>query len=144
MKKRSFTVFRSIDSLFRLLGLTGLGWLGISLVAQAQDAQFSQYTNAPLALNPSLVGLERGLLFTANYRSQWSSVAAPYTTSQFTGTYPLYTRNTRRQHWGGLGISLLNDRAAQQGSVNIWTAHASLAYNLPRTPNGFQVLSVGL
>lgn len=50
----------------------------------AQDIQLSQYYNAPLIQNPSKTG-EKGQLtrFVGNYRSQWSSIAYPYSSGSF-------------------------------------------------------------
>jgi type IX secretion system PorP/SprF family membrane protein len=128
----------------RAILLVGWGYLLTSFSVQAQDAQFSQYANAPLYLNPALSAAENNLLLAANYRTQWSSVASPYVTSQVSGIYPLVKGKTRQRHWGGAGLSLMNDVAGPQGSLQKTSVNASLAYNFLLTPGGFQKISVGV
>jgi len=48
--------------------------------AAAQDIHFSQFYHAPLAQNPALAGAEYQSEAIVNYRSQWRSVADPYST----------------------------------------------------------------
>lgn len=56
--------------------------LALSYGARAQDLHFSQFFNSPLTTNPANTGFipDANYRFGANYRSQWTSVPAPYTT----------------------------------------------------------------
>ena len=49
----------------------------------AQDLHFSQFFNSPLTTNPANTGFipDANYRVGINYRSQWTSVPAPYTTS---------------------------------------------------------------
>ena len=61
-----------VPSFIALLGLMG------SLMAQ--DVHFSMYTETPSAINPALAGVTYETRVSANYKSQWSSVANKYET----------------------------------------------------------------
>jgi len=51
-------------------------------VSFAQDAQLSQFYNAPLYLNPAFTGTEQNTRVSTTYRNQWpSSGGIPYTTA---------------------------------------------------------------
>lgn len=56
----------------------------------SQDAKFSQYFAAPLALNPALAGYFDGdYRVAANVRQQWANVGAPYNTYSLSGELKL-------------------------------------------------------
>ena len=65
-----------LKSLFFLLLFTVSGF------AIAQDAQLSQFYNAPMYLNPAFTGTTENTRATINYRNQWPAAGGiPYTTS---------------------------------------------------------------
>lgn len=74
----------------------------------AQDIMFSQFYNAPIQLNPGLVGLSSRPHITANYRDQWlgwnnggyNTYAASY--DQFFDAFN-----------SGLGVQVLSDNAGE-------------------------------
>lgn len=94
----------------------------------AQDAQFSQYYNSPLTMNPSLTGAFNGenrLL--VNYRSQWSSISTPYKTFAF--SYDMGLRKKKgRTGFLGAGISFLSDRSGTS-QLGLNQVNLSLAYH---------------
>jgi type IX secretion system PorP/SprF family membrane protein len=101
--------------------------------AEAQDPVFSQYYNAPVYLNPALVGDEDEMLINFNYRSQWSALHQPYSTAQTSFIYPFY-RDIDKQpvsQLGGLGVSIFNDIAGVNREFRTIGGSASFAYNLP-------------
>jgi len=61
-----------------------IGVLVIALFAvkavDAQDIHFSQYTEAPVNVNPALIGSSYDTRAIVNYRSQWGTVAKAYQT----------------------------------------------------------------
>lgn len=57
-----------------------LAFAFINRLAVAQDVHFSQYAETPSAINPALAGVTYDTRVTANYKSQWSSVANKYET----------------------------------------------------------------
>ncbi len=67
--------------MMKLYKIVCLALLISGSVLQAQDIHFSQYNQAPLALNPALTGLNAcDWRATLNYRNQWASVTIPYVT----------------------------------------------------------------
>ena len=65
-------------------------FLGLAAVspAYAQDPQYSQYYAAPLYLNPAMAGAEQMGRVGFNYRNQWPSIDAQFTT--FSAYYDTY------------------------------------------------------
>ncbi len=116
----------------------------IALSSSAQDIHFSQYSQAPLTLNPALTGLtpctyRLGL----NYRNQWASAVGPASYQTFAGSFDA---GLWRQKWDesmlGVGIMLFND-VSGDGSLTNLTAMASLAYH-QNLGNGEHYLSMGI
>ena len=110
----------------QLVLLTGIYLF--STEAKCQDAQFSQFYNSPLAMNPSLTGAFNGndrLLL--NYRNQWSSISTPYKTFAFSCDMGL---NKKIGNTGFLaaGISFLSDRAGTS-QLGLNQVNLSLAYH---------------
>ncbi len=65
-----------------------LATLFISQGVLAQDIHFSQFSDAPMNINPALTGIFGGeKRFVANYRSQWNTVPVSYLT--FSGAYDM-------------------------------------------------------
>jgi type IX secretion system PorP/SprF family membrane protein len=99
-------------------------------ISFAQDAHFSQYYASGLYLNPSVAGIEPGLAFTSNYRTQWRSIVVPYITSQISLIAPIFAKkNMNDIHVGGLGLSVYNDKAGE-GNFKTLGVNISGAYNL--------------
>lgn len=97
--------------------------------ATAQDVHFSQMGYSPLNLNPGLAGAHSALQGVVNYRTQWNSVAVPYTTigASVDGRF-----NENKRGKSGIiagGINFFND---QSGNLNVKTTNVSvnLAYHL--------------
>ncbi len=64
------------------LTIFGILVFAFCLSLNAQDIHYSQFYLSPINLNPALSGVFNGdMRFAANYRSQWSSVPVPYTTT---------------------------------------------------------------
>lgn len=102
--------------------------LGINMV-RSQDIHFSFMDYSPLTLNPALAGANSDLQFTSNYRTQWNSVATPFTTIGFAGDMRLNSNKRNKEgHLAG-GLNFFNDQA---GESRISTNNAALtvAYHL--------------
>lgn len=97
--------------------------------ADAQDLHFSQFFNSPLTTNPANTGFipDANYRFGANYRSQWTSVPAPYTTYSIFGDAQLL-RDRWYYGWLGIGGVLLQDEAGG-GSLKSTKLYASIAYH---------------
>ncbi len=75
--------------------------------AKTQDAEFSQFLNNPLYLNPAFAGVGIGPRFIANFRNQWPSINNAYTTYTIS-----YDQDIEKIN-GGIGLSAFSDK---QGS----------------------------
>ncbi|OFZ66837.1 MAG: hypothetical protein A3D92_02590 [Bacteroidetes bacterium RIFCSPHIGHO2_02_FULL_44_7] len=110
-------------------------------LASAQDVHFSQMQFSPLLLNPALSGVNSPLTAIANYRSQWRSIASPYSTinASVDGRF-----NERKRMKKGIlagGINFFND---QVGDLKVSTnnVNLNLAYHLILDPR--QTIGIGL
>ncbi len=92
----------------------------------AQDPQFSQFYAAPLFLNPAFAGSTNQTRFGINYRNQWPSIDANFTTvSAFFDTY-IEEKNS------GVGAIITRDREGILGLQSISLA-LQYAYELRLT-----------
>lgn len=98
---------------------------------RAQDAHFSQFYASSLYLNPALAGIEPDLTLSAGFRSQWRSIVVPYLTNQVSVIAPLRGGKVEETHYGGVGVSLYNDRVGD-GNLNTTGVNVSFAYDLLR------------
>lgn len=110
--------------------ITGILFLLIFVFAQqtwAQDEHFSQMRFTPLAVNPSSAGLNGKYNAAAIYRSQWQSVADPYTTVG--ASFDLKFGRPRSKSFFAAGINFYYDIA---GDMKMTTSSfdLSLAYHV--------------
>ncbi len=80
-------------------------------IAFCQDIHFSQPEYSPLQLNPALTGFDGGMRATVNYRSQWGSVATPYTTSAASFDMRLPGDPPQQSGFLAFGLGFYNDQA---------------------------------
>lgn len=119
--------------------------LALILLSQTifgQDVHFSQYYNAPLTLNPAMTGLiSEDVRASVNYRSQWSSVSAPYETMAASVDFALL-KGRLYDDYVGLGLLIMNDQA---GDLNLRNTQAqlSLSYSKALNADGNQYLTAG-
>ncbi|AHM60013.1 membrane protein [Flammeovirgaceae bacterium 311] len=107
------------------LVLAGLMML-CSTALLAQDPQFSQYYANPLYLNPALTGNLSNARVGVNFRQQWPSIDATFT------TYTAYFDNYFADYNSGVGVMLMHDRQGIAGLAST-SAHLQYAYQLPLT-----------
>jgi len=117
-----------------------------SFKAMAQDPVFSQFYNAPLYLNPALIGDEDAMLFNLNYRSQWNSLHFPYTSAQTSFIYPFYSTIHKDpvDHIGGMGLSVFTDVAGTNQNFKTIGGNLSFAYNLNLSSVDINRITFGL
>lgn len=72
----------------------------------AQDAEYSQFFNAPLYLNPAFAGVGEGPRFCMNYRNQWAALDNAFVTYSAS-----YDQNIEALN-GGIGVLVTSDRQA--------------------------------
>lgn len=109
----------------------------LNLVATAQDTRFAQSYSNPLRINPAIMGINTDLKFILNYRSQWASIDKGYTTSSFTGMYPLFFNEGKSKL--DIGISAIGDKA---GAFNTFDGALAIDYNQEIAPNNILCLSL--
>lgn len=119
---------------------TGLMLL-IGFSASAQDIHFSQFSQAPLALNPALTGnyscdWRAGL----NYRTQWSQIPAPYNTYSAFFDMPVIKGIGQGDNLAA-GLLITND-VSGDGNLNSLQVLASVAYHKILGTNHFISLGV--
>ncbi|MBL0096576.1 MAG: type IX secretion system membrane protein PorP/SprF [Bacteroidetes bacterium] len=97
--------------------------IAVSLVADAQDPQFTQFYANPLYLNPAFAGSSRCPRVNINYRNQWPALKETYIT----------TSASYDQHFdvinGGVGLLVLNDKAGE-GTISTTNISGMYAYQL--------------
>lgn len=86
----------------------------------AQDPQFSQFYAAPLYLNPALTGGTSQARAGINYRNQWPSLEANFTTMSAYFDYFIEDANS------GVGIIINTD---QEGLAGLRSTHVGLLYS---------------
>jgi len=103
--------------------------LCIGLHSYAQDVHFSQMEYSPMMLNPGLAGANSAFQANVNFRSQWKSVASPYTT--IAASVDARFNDKKRDKKGIIagGINFFND---QVGDLKVTTniVNLNLAYHL--------------
>jgi type IX secretion system PorP/SprF family membrane protein len=81
--------------------------LVFALDLRAQDPEFTQFYANPIYLNPAFAGSARCPRLVMNYRNQWPSLTGTFVTTS--ASFDQHVQSIQ----GGLGIIVLNDRAAQ-------------------------------
>jgi type IX secretion system PorP/SprF family membrane protein len=124
--------FNLQQMLFKKLQFLSLGlllgcWM-IPVSVKAQDPQFSQFYAAPLYLNPAFAGSTQQGRVGMNYRNQWPSIDANFTTISAYADFYLEDYNS------GLGAIFTRDYANVLGLQNTGFG-IQYAYQLKITKN---------
>lgn len=101
-----------------------------SISVFAQDPQYSQYYAAPLYLNPAMAGAELTGRIGFNYRNQWPSIDAKFT------TFSAYYDNYLPEYNSGIGFHVMQDTegAAKLRSTSITAIYS---YELKIADNAY-------
>lgn len=107
-----------------------------------QDLHFSQYTNAPLLINPANTGFSPDYDYRIgiNHRTQWAATNVPYKTMSAWGDAQLFKKKLETS-WVGIGAALLND-VAGTGNLTSIKSFLNIAYHQQLNDNN--LLSFGL
>lgn len=107
----------------------------------AQDIHFSQYSAAPLLLNPSQTAKFDGdYRVGLNHRNQWSSFIKPFST--YSGFFDKRIKMTKLgDDYFGAGLILYSDKA---GTAQFTTQSALLSVAYHKKANAKHLLSFGL
>lgn len=89
----------------------------------AQDIHFSQIKFSPLTINPSNAGLNGKYNAIVNYRSQWNSVADPFTT--IGASFDMkFGKASNNKGFLATGLNFFHDKA---GNLNMTTSNINLS-----------------
>lgn len=94
----------------------------LSTDASAQDAAFSQFYAAPIALNPALAGSGNCSRMGLNYRNQWPELSAAYVT--YSISYDQHIDPLK----GGIGFMATADRS-NQGALSDYAIACMYAWH---------------
>jgi type IX secretion system PorP/SprF family membrane protein len=109
---------------------------------KAQDLHFTQFSFAPLQLNPALTGVFNGRARVSNtYRSQWTGLGDGYKTIHLSGDAPLGVSAARDNHFG-VGFLLIQDKAGEAG-YKTTIIEGSLAYTTGLSDQNSSYISMG-
>lgn len=121
-------------SLVAALALTVTG-------VQAQDVHFTQFTAAPLIVNPAFTGTQGTWRVAAIYRDQWRSVTSPFKTYAVSLDAPIIPDISHHDNLSA-GVQLYNDRAGD-GNLSNLSVLGSVAYHKFLGEREDKTLSVG-
>lgn len=125
------------------IGVISAFMLAISLShVNAQDVHFSQFSNAPLQVNPALTGIFDGKARISNiYRSQWSSIGKGFKTIYLSADAPL-AKGKLSNNYFGIGGMIYQDKAGEAGFKST-ILEASLSYTAALTDQGDNFFAIG-
>jgi len=85
--------------------------LSCSIIGNAQDIHFSQFSQTPLLVNPANAGFYNGYeRFILNHKSQWTSIGSPFKTTAASFDLPFFFGNGTDAYLG-TGIAFYSDKA---------------------------------
>ncbi|MEO0310536.1 MAG: hypothetical protein RIQ89_193 [Bacteroidota bacterium] len=109
----------------------------------AQDAHFSQWSMAPLHVNPALCGIYDGTFRLSNlYRTQWSGIKSKYETIGISADAAIF-RKKGKDNFFGLGLLAYQEKAGAAG-YKMFVLMPTLSYTTPLDANGEHFLSLGV
>jgi type IX secretion system PorP/SprF family membrane protein len=114
----------------------------LPLKVTAQDVHFSQFTFAPLQVNPALAGIFDGRARISNiYRSQWSSYGKGYSTIYLSADAPL-AKGQLKNNYFGIGGLIYQDKAGTAGFKST-IVEGTLSYTTAMDDAGDNYISIG-
>ncbi len=110
--------------------------IGLPVLSCAQETYFTQTHTVPLQINPAQVAVDNKAALMLDYRQQQFLEDVSLQTTVFTGKFPLISKETNRR-WGGVGITLLNDRSSDHQLFQRTQFEAAFAYNFTLAPHTY-------
>lgn len=114
--------------------------LCLTFIVKAQDVHFSQYTEAPLYLNPALSTVSYDTRAIAYYRSQWAAVNKSYLTYGITVEQAINHLKLKKNHFG-VALNIFYDNAGN-GLIKNIMPYLGVSYVMKVADNS--KLSLGL
>jgi len=112
----------------------------ISIITFGQDIHFSQYTEAPLYLNPALATVSYDTRAIGYYRSQWGSIGKSYLTYGISVEQAINHLKLKTSHFG-IALNIFYDNAGN-GLIKNLMPYLGTSYVLKIASNS--KLSLGL
>ena len=107
---------------------------------QAQDLHYSQFYNAPLAVNPALTGIFNGdQRLTLSFRDQGRSIPVPYLTFSAGYDQKFYPKKSDKGFFGG-GLFFNYDK---QGDSNLQLVNLNVTGSYSRILNKKNIVTIG-
>src|SRR5574343_745575 len=120
--------------------LSALTLLFGTFISNAQDIHFSQYTEAPVVVNPALITTSYDTRAIANYRTQWGSVAKSYQTHGV--TFEQAIRHLKlKKNYVGIALNIFSDKA---GDAKLGSLMPNIGINYVTKASKFSKLSGGI
>lgn len=114
--------------------------LSASHLLNAQDIHFSQYSEAPVNINPALITTAYDTRIIGGYRTQWGSVAKAYQT--YGVSLEQAVRHLKlKKNYVGFALNIVNDKA---GDAKLNSLMPSIGINVITKSSKFSKLSGGL
>lgn len=129
---------KSIDIFFLLIGFIS------TPIIKAQDYHFSNPKTISLSLNPALAGTGYSTFHISSaYRSQWTSVASPFTTIAGNADIAFLKdpNNPRQNAYFGTGLDFYSDKA---GDANMGLTQVNLSFSATVPLDDYNYLSAGI
>jgi type IX secretion system PorP/SprF family membrane protein len=121
--------------------VVAVGCIAFSPVG-AQDVHFSQFRYTPQLINPASTGVYEGFeRLILNYRNQWSSIGAPFTTMAASFDMPIFNDPKKQHTHLGLGLNVFSDKA---GDAKFGTTQVNLSLSAIMPLSETSTLSAGL
>ncbi|MGZ3884267.1 MAG: PorP/SprF family type IX secretion system membrane protein [Bacteroidia bacterium] len=115
--------------------------LSVYRSGMAQDIHFSQYSEAPIAINPALIGASYDTRAIIGYRTQWGSVAKAYQTYGVTFEQALKHLKLKKSYIS-VGANIYSDKAgdAKLGSImpNVGISYSTRTSRYAKFSGGLQ------
>jgi type IX secretion system PorP/SprF family membrane protein len=95
-------------------------------LAKAQDFHFSQYSEAGSAINPALAGVQYDTKLTANYKTQWGSVAKSYQTYGVSYEQAIAHKKLKKQYLA-LAVNIFRDQSGD-AKLSVLNPNIGMSY----------------
>jgi len=113
----------------------------IGFSVSAQDIHFTMFHASPIVMNPASAGVFEGTFrASTNYKSQWGSVANPYSTYSLTADGSFWKNKMGNAHMGA-GVNFYKDVA---GATNFGTTKINVSLSSILSVSDLSVISIGL
>ncbi|SNT07472.1 type IX secretion system membrane protein, PorP/SprF family [Ekhidna lutea] len=114
-------------------------------VVIAQDGQFSQFFSTSIHLNPAFASFESAPTLKVNHKSaQETKDGSVKQLSLASFIHPLQKTTSRVQQNGGIGLTVVQEKAGFKGVYQSTAALATASYVIPFDVKGLMKLSFGL